>query len=254
MADSTFLPLADPTRSHLLKLEIFRPDGLLYKTFTGDTNDGSGDFSSMPTSKALDTPTTSITAILNVALPDRLIYSRQMVSWRAKVSCTSYSFSVSNTVTLFEGIVTSASVRGAFTSLDISNKTRLLDSINPITLSNNCPLLYGSTACGQTKTGFWVAPTVITSSAFTIPLTVFTPSTTAKYVAVVGDSSYQIINFNQPIAGSINQITVQNAPIALPDWVRVETTCNQTIQQCRAYGNSARYRGCVLPRDPLSFR
>jgi hypothetical protein len=254
MPSFAFGTLSNPQYVKTPKIRIFRPDGLLYKTFTGGQADGEADFASLPTSKGLDKNVTEVNRILNIDLPDRLIYSRQMVSWPAEISVDAWDGSSNVNTVLYKGVVTSGSISGVFAKLEISNTASLLNNKPPVNLSNNCPLVFGSPACGAVKTGFWVSPLGISGQAFLIPNTAFTPSPGAIYEATVGDFSYRVVSLNTPTPGFINTVFCEAVPAALPDWVFISTTCSQTLQQCRRYNNEAAYRGSVLPRSPLATR
>lgn len=262
MSTAKLISLANPNAILGWECVIYKPLGGVYKILKGDQLDGVLDFTSMPTSRALDTTTTELRAILTTSLPARLIYSRQMVGWRAvvKVNISVFGESQLDTnQTVFEGIITGGSVLGLQSTLEISNQTILLKSTQPVILSNNCPLIFGSEACGVVRgdVEFSIATMSNTPSLRTItPVEQFRPSnqfSTPQWVVVVGDISYKVrsINYN---GLNIANFSVEYLPPARPDIAYLVRTCDQTIQQCRNYGNTMNFRGSVLPRNPLSLK
>lgn len=246
--------LADTSKSHYRVLNIYRPDGLLYRSFGEDLLSGSGDFSSTPTSKALDKPSSSISQVLNTSLPDRIILSRQMISWKAEIRIFSTDGINTTDLLLYEGLVTGATSSGEVSTIEITNKASLLSDKPSLILSNNCPRIYGSAGCGLVPTSIWISPTSQVSTSFTFPSTAFQIDPNAQYAVKIGDFSYKVLTINSPAAGQINSVNLESTCLGLPDFINLTTTCDQSLQQCRRYNNSKRYLGSSLPRSPLSIR
>lgn len=251
MSNSSLLILSDPAYSHQFKVTVSKPDGTPYSVFTSDQVSGNIESSSFATSKSFDAPPVVLGNLLSSGLNESIILSRQLIGWPAKIDVVSTNGVTAITNQVWKGRVNGFSKSGNYWSIELTNSILELDKGATLSLSANCPLVFGK--CGATKTSVEIAPTSITAQVLNITPVSFTPTGLQKYQVVVGDSAYSVTGF-VIAAGLLSAIFLDRVPAATPSVAFLENTCNQSLALCKeGYNNTVNYRGVVLPSSVLSL-
>lgn len=242
--------LENPAYSHTQVAKIYRPDGLLYKSFSSDQSLGDSDFSSFATSSKLDPPPGTISNFLTTKIPARILLSRQMVGWKVIVEIVSTNGLTTTRDTIFTGVVSKATQQGTSWNLELVSNLINIDKKGSLQFLNNCSRVFGK--CGITKSGVWVPITSVGSNSFNFGTNTFITVPNTLYDITVVDTSFPIKNFIG-FNGSYAGVLTDQAPLARPDWGFLANTCDNTFTRCKAYANTANYLGAVLPASVLSL-
>jgi hypothetical protein len=251
MANNSLKVLADPNYSHVFEARIYYDNNVIY-TLTSDQRQGSIDSSSFATSKSFDTPPVLLTNILSSSIEEKVFISRQMIGWKVELYVNSVgSGTLLENNLLWSGFVSGHSKTGNYWSIELTNLLNEIDKGSPLSLSANCPLVFGK--CGAIKTQLTVNPLSVLNQFVSIQPISFTNQPGKPYQLVVGDTSYAVTSFVLSL-GILTGINLDRPLLAAPNIAVLETTCDQSLALCRdVYKNSKNYRGVFLPSSVLSL-
>jgi hypothetical protein len=251
MANNSLKILADPNYSHVFEARISFDNSVIY-TLTSDQRQGSIDSSSFSTSKSFDTPPVLLTNILSSSIEEKVFLSRQMIGWKVDLYVISNGTgNLLQSNLLWSGFVSGHSKTGNYWSIELTNLLNELDKGATLSLSANCPLVFGN--CGATKTKLTVQPLNILNQFVSIQPISFTNLPGRPYQLVVGDTSYAVTSFVLSL-GILTGINLDRPLPAVPNIAVLETTCDQSLALCRdVYKNSNNFRGVFLPSSVLSL-
>jgi hypothetical protein len=251
MANNSFKVLADPNYSHVFEARIYYDGSVIYN-LSSDQRLGSIDSSSFATSKSFDTPPVILTNLLSSTIPEKVFVSRQMIGWKVEIYVVSIGTGpLAGSKLLWSGFISGHTKSGNYWSIELTNLLNEIDKGSTLSLSANCPLVFGK--CGAVKTKITVQPVNILNQFVSINPISFTNQPGKPYQLVVGDTSYAVTSFVLSL-GILTGLNLDRPLPAAPNIAVLETTCDQSLALCRdVYKNSKNYRGVFLPSSVLSL-